>query len=104
MFWPSTQPSCLIDSHNGFVATDFASSCGLGAGPMPRIPTCGIFSDFCASPPSGARARLTVRATASPITRMGHLGRSEEHTSELQSRSELVCRLLLEKKDLPSAP
>src|SRR5438034_8300735 len=26
------------------------------------------------------------------------LGRSEEHTSELQSHSELVCRLLLEKK------
>src|SRR2546421_7791858 len=27
-----------------------------------------------------------------------HDGRSEEHTSELQSRSDLVCRLLLEKK------
>src|SRR5206468_9353231 len=27
-------------------------------------------------------------------------GRSEEHTSELQSRSDLVCRLLLEKKNL----
>src|SRR5690349_13162009 len=26
-------------------------------------------------------------------------GRSEEHTSELQSRRDLVCRLLLEKKD-----
>src|SRR2546430_17137757 len=26
------------------------------------------------------------------------LGRSEEHTSELQSQSNLVCRLLLEKK------
>src|SRR5690625_6645963 len=26
------------------------------------------------------------------------LGRSEEHTSELQSRGHLVCRLLLEKK------
>src|SRR5436309_10379312 len=26
------------------------------------------------------------------------LGRSEEHTSELQSRENLVCRLLLEKK------
>src|SRR2546421_974312 len=26
------------------------------------------------------------------------LGRSEEHTSEIQSRSDLVCRLLLEKK------
>src|SRR3712207_8718210 len=33
--------------------------------------------------------------------REGHLlhgGRSEEHTSELQSRQYLVCRLLLEKK------
>src|SRR5437660_5923537 len=30
------------------------------------------------------------------------LGRSEEHTSELQSRGHLVCRLLLEKKKFPS--
>src|SRR3712207_8996704 len=28
-------------------------------------------------------------------------GRSEEHTSELQSRQYLVCRLLLEKKNIP---
>src|SRR2546427_1611023 len=28
--------------------------------------------------------------------------RSEEHTSELQSQSNLVCRLLLEKKKLPT--
>src|ERR1035437_10494452 len=28
----------------------------------------------------------------------GHASRSEEHTSELQSRQYLVCRLLLEKK------
>src|SRR3712207_8309636 len=28
-----------------------------------------------------------------------NLSRSEEHTSELQSRQYLVCRLLLEKKD-----
>src|SRR2546430_5421243 len=34
-----------------------------------------------------------IRATA-PAT----AGRSEEHTSELQSQSNLVCRLLLEKK------
>src|SRR5437868_14261607 len=27
-----------------------------------------------------------------------HMDRSEEHTSELQSRFDLVCRLLLEKK------
>src|SRR5206468_7812109 len=30
--------------------------------------------------------------------KQGDKGRSEEHTSELQSRSDLVCRLLLEKK------
>src|SRR3712207_7960215 len=30
---------------------------------------------------------------------LDHPGRSEEHTSELQSRQYLVCRLLLEKKN-----
>src|SRR3972149_10373367 len=35
----------------------------------------------------------------------GHVGcRSEEHTSELQSQSNLVCRLLLEKKRWPPPP
>src|SRR2546428_6592808 len=38
-----------------------------------------------------------------PMRNAGMLGeillRSEEHTSELQSRSDLVCRLLLEKKN-----
>src|SRR5438093_6318102 len=32
--------------------------------------------------------------------RAGHLLRSEEHTSELQSLTNLVCRLLLEKKNI----
>src|SRR3712207_7721849 len=40
---------------------------------------------------------LGIRATM--ITRRGR-GRSEEHTSELQSRQYLVCRLLLEKKNM----
>src|SRR5437868_9920594 len=31
------------------------------------------------------------------------LARSEEHTSELQSRFDLVCRLLLEKKKQPTS-
>src|SRR3712207_8635883 len=31
---------------------------------------------------------------------LDHPGRSEEHTSELQSRQYLVCRLLLEKKKI----
>src|SRR5206468_12013416 len=33
-----------------------------------------------------------------PVHHPGRDRRSEEHTSELQSRSDLVCRLLLEKK------
>src|SRR2546421_7505244 len=47
--------------------------------------------------------RPAVAADAAPqgsrLRRLDHDGgRSEEHTSELQSRSDLVCRLLLEKK------
>src|SRR3989449_8430917 len=45
---------------------------------------------------------------ARPRTRVGWVSavietRSEEHTSELQSRLHLVCRLLLEKKKKPQA-
>src|SRR3712207_8222960 len=43
----------------------------------------------CRRPPPGARRGVRTRPT---------LPRSEEHTSELQSRQYLVCRLLLEKK------
>src|SRR2546428_9494033 len=39
-------------------------------------------------------------AKAIPTTKDGV--RSEEHTSELQSRSDIVCRLLLEKKKIRS--
>src|SRR3712207_9501011 len=41
------------------------------------------------------------RAPGSPLPgAVDRHGRSEEHTSELQSRQYLVCRLLLEKKKL----
>src|SRR5438874_8342722 len=36
--------------------------------------------------------------TETPRSGSDHVGRSEEYTSELQSRRDLVCRLLLEKK------
>src|SRR5690606_40444531 len=38
------------------------------------------------------------RCSASTAPRSARARRSEEHTSELQSRENLVCRLLLEKK------
>src|SRR3712207_7623768 len=45
------------------------------------------------------RARPTQRAPARQVDRATDQARSEEHTSELQSRQYLVCRLLLEKKN-----
>src|SRR2546421_7416379 len=45
----------------------------------------------------GGRSR-SARAQPPRSRRHRREGRSEEHTSELQSRSDLVCRLLLEKK------
>src|SRR5690625_6441405 len=42
----------------------------------------------------------TVHVPTSCRTKTARLSRSEEHTSELQSRGHLVCRLLLEKKKI----
>src|SRR5690606_20114849 len=72
-----------------------AACCGVGGG----VPT--------AWARSAADQRTVVVVTAAPAPRAGagrsagrgRCGtRSEEHTSELQSRENLVCRLLLEKK------
>src|SRR3712207_7637426 len=61
---------------------------------------------------AGARQLACVRVMC-PIPRGGSLGhgfallrdhRSEEHTSELQSRQYLVCRLLLEQKQTAALP
>src|SRR5690606_41311339 len=66
--------------------------------------------------PSKARCRYCTYCDPSPLAwtyvhygRRGREGRmvrerSEEHTSELQSRENLVCRLLLEKKKKKKKP
>src|SRR5690349_23926943 len=46
------------------------------------------------------RARRVIAADAVARAEL----RSEEHTSELQSRRDLVCRLLLEKKKINTRP
>src|SRR2546430_8762386 len=56
-------------------------SVGLTAGSPKWVISIGIGSVFAGTSPVG-------------------LSRSEEHTSELQSQSNLVCRLLLEKKNI----
>src|SRR5688572_31899534 len=51
-----------------------------------------------AVPAVGAGALLLQHAFDATADAGSAAGRSEEHTSELQSQSNLVCRLLLEKK------
>src|SRR2546429_5117394 len=52
------------------------------------------------APPRGARRRRRGDARGARARRPAQAApRSEEHTSELQSRLHLVCRLLLEKKN-----
>src|SRR5438445_7718330 len=73
--------------------TLFRSSPGSTCSPT-RSPT-RLFGTFARTRPTGSRCRFPT-GTESPLGVFER--RSEEHTSELQSRQYLVCRLLLEKK------
>src|SRR5690606_23607648 len=72
----------------------------------PRIPVTVTVSrsvaDWGASCACALKARQLTMAAESRVLRcmlsLLNILRSEEHTSELQSRENLVCRLLLEKK------
>src|SRR5687768_18096509 len=65
---------------------------GRGCAPLPALP-------LLSARGGGDRSLLPRRLgrVRPPAPRLPH-PRSEEHTSELQSRLHLVCRLLLEKK------
>src|SRR3712207_8715359 len=55
-----------------------------------------------ASAQAVAASPARYQAGVSPLLEVTQARRFEEHTSELQSRQYLVCRLLLEKKPHPS--
>src|SRR5437763_16057563 len=83
--------------------------------PPPLCPTLFPYTTLFRSRPY-PEARQAVRQARAPLVEQGvaepavprhqgpavadRVGRSEEHTSELQSPMYLVCRLLLEKKKL----
>src|SRR2546428_5694919 len=53
------------------------------------------------TPPGAPDVKIIAHGEKVDLERHAVPGkRSEEHTSELQSRSDLVCRLLLEKKNM----
>src|SRR3712207_7826488 len=77
---------------------------------MRRPPRSTLFpsTTLCRSRRAGAVDRQADRTVLEEVGRDGPHGleraagvRSEEHTSELQSRQYLVCRLLLEKNNAP---
>src|SRR5690606_40605616 len=95
MILPSPLPTC-------FPYTTLFRSAGVrpGAGTgRAGAPVAVALSPVTLSPV--ALSPVSVAAAVEHVVgppRWGLLARSEEHTSELQSRENLVCRLLLEKK------
>src|SRR3712207_9017051 len=71
--------------------------CSWGCSLQSETPTAG-FSQALRPAPSGRRRPAGTISNAAPPP--VNESRSEEHTSELQSRQYLVCRLLLEKKNI----
>src|SRR5690625_6993517 len=66
-----------------------------------EVPPCRVENPCGAAIPETVRSRrrevILIVAFLDPEVAALHQPRSEEHTSELQSRGHLVCRLLLEK-------
>src|SRR2546427_3118533 len=69
-----------------------------------KVKTCNLVSTVsrndtaCADNPRDSRTDVTWTLQCAKLRIVSFGVRSEEHTSELQSQSNLVCRLLLEKK------
>src|SRR5947207_3779386 len=68
---------------------------------MRRPPRSTLFpyTTLFRSPAASTPRQTILSAQSRHGSRSSGPGRSEEHTSELQSHSDLVCRLLLEKKN-----
>src|SRR6478672_13430403 len=66
----------------------------------PPISTLFPYTTLFRSGPPDGRRRPGRRRRGRSATCARRWPRSEEHTSELQSRSALVCRLLLDKKNV----
>src|SRR5205807_8931874 len=98
--------------HAGMLTLPGAASLELSflhAPPAPETPPLSLHDALPISPappPSPARPCPSVFPPNRPpsisklLTRLTRTRRSEEHTSELQSPCNLVCRLLLEKKKI----
>src|SRR5690606_39401586 len=81
---------CVVSIDGCFIGALSLRPYDLGAPRTAQCTGCIEHRGYSASMPSGRPASVFGIESSS--------ARSEEHTSELQSRENLVCRLLLEKK------
>src|SRR5438132_5887204 len=80
------QPRSTLFPYTTLFRSRYTANIPLTSRPMP------------ASPVATTRRPTSCRASCERTAGSPPTARSEEHTSELQSHSDLVCRLLLEKK------
>src|SRR3712207_6875622 len=66
--------------------------------PLSKVSQPALRLSSYTAPPSGVVLHTRQAVPAESVNSRIAIVRSEEHTSELQSRQYLVCRLLLEKK------
>src|SRR5690625_6558520 len=59
-----------------------------------------LFTPFLMDTVGRLQKEIADQMSQNQFCQFNHESRSEEHTSELQSRGHLVCRLLLEKKKI----
>src|SRR5439155_23626176 len=92
---PSTTEIYTLSLHDALPILRFRHSCSVSSPSLSNSRGVAIAWSYsvCVS-----RSRLSMMPRTRSILSLVHLVRSEEHTSELQSRGHLVCRLLLEKK------
>src|SRR2546427_2136585 len=95
----TARPRKPQDTSSKFAVPNGAASNAVSVGPAsaPQLPPAERKPNRRAA--CSGRNKSTMRLQKSDTTnKLKTLTRSEEHTSELQSQSNLVCRLLLEKK------
>src|SRR5690625_6654766 len=108
---PTASPSCRCTSSGTKPVTKLPWRCSIARGGSSNSGSeaseNSVFKMVCEPPstlPSVSSSSprwssaSTTRGSLKGISWEVHWSRSEEHTSELQSRGHLVCRLLLEKK------
>src|SRR5260370_4841028 len=64
---------------------------------------CACLTEVCETVLMGFTGSVSTSVTWRSYAVVTDLSRSEEHTSELQSHLNIVCRLLLEKKKIPTS-